>query len=275
MTLFDELFFRFRRHSRFLMLIVLLPVLTAVILSLVLPKEYLSRSSVLPVNSRLSDKARFSSEEIAELYSAFGTGDDLDRLYATARSASVIMKMVDSFNLTGYYRLQHKKSFAREAAAKQLTSSIDIRKTEYGELQIRVWDKEPQMASYICNAIVDRIDKIHKELYQDFYAGSVQKMEQIYSQKLSVARTADPGMEKNDSSLFLPDELAAYRKSITDLRMAMQNPPPSLMILEKAYPSVKPDKPKLWLNVLLTFLVSLFTGVAAVLLFTSDKSRES
>jgi uncharacterized protein involved in exopolysaccharide biosynthesis len=100
-------------------------------------------------------------------------------------------------------------------------------------------------------------------------------MEQIYSQKLSVARTADPGMEKNDSSLFLPDELAAYRKSITDLRMAMQNPPPSLMILEKAYPSVKPDKPKLWLNVLLTFLVSLFTGVAAVLLFTSDKSRES
>jgi len=35
-----------------------------------------------------------------------------------------------------------------------------------------------------------------------------------------------------------------------------------------------PDKPKLLLNVVLTFLVSLFTGIAAVLLFTSDKSRE-
>lgn len=275
MTLLDELFSRVRRHSRFLILIVFLPVLTAIILSLVLPKEYLSRSSILPVNSRLSDKARFSSDEIAELYSAFGTGDDLDRLYATARSASVIMKMVDSFNLTGYYRLHNKKSFAREAAAKELTSSIDIRKTEYGELQIRVWDKEPQMASYICNAIVDRIDKIHKELYQDFYAGSVKKMEQIYSQKLSAARAAEPALEKNDSSQFLPDELAAYRKSITDFRMAMQNPPPTLMVLEKAYPSVKPDKPKLLLNVVLTFLVSLFTGLAAVLLFTSDKSRES
>jgi capsular polysaccharide biosynthesis protein len=275
MTLYDELFSRFKEHSRFLILMVLLPVLTAVVLSLVLPKEYLSRSSILPVNSRLSDKARFNSDEIAELYSAFGTGDDLDRLYATARSASVIMKMVDSFNLTGYYRLQNKKSFAREAAAKELTSSIDIRKTEYGELQIRVWDKEPQMASYICNAIVDRIDKIHKELYQDFYAGSVKKMEQIYSQKLSATRAAEPELEKNDSSLFLPDELAAYRKSITDFRMAMQNPPPTLMVLEKAYPSVKPDKPKLLLNVVLTFLVSLFTGIAAVLLFTSDKSRES
>jgi capsular polysaccharide biosynthesis protein len=204
MTLLDELFIQCRRHSKFLMLIVLLPVLTAIILSLVLPKEYLSKSSILPVNSRLTDKARYSSDEIAELYSAFGNGEDLDRLYATARSGSVIMKIVDSFNLTGYYRLQHKKAFAPEAAAKELRSSIDIRKTEYGELQIRVWDKEPQMASYICNAIVDRIDKIHKELYQEFYAASLKKMEQIYSQKLSLSRTSDPDLEKNDSTLLLP-----------------------------------------------------------------------
>jgi len=275
MTLFDEIFTQCRRHSKFLMLIVLLPVLTAVILSLVLPKEYLSKSSILPVNSRLSDKARYSSDEIAELYSAFGNGEDLDRLYATARSGSLIMKMVDSFNLTGYYRLQHKKAYAAEAAAKELSSSIDIRKTEYGELQIRVWDKEPQMASYICNAIVDRIDKIHKELYLDFYAGSVKRMEQIYSQKLSLARAADSSLNKNDSTLLLGDELAAYRKSIADFRMAMQNPPPTLMVLEKAYPSVKPDKPKLLLNVVLTFLLSLFTGIAAVLFFASDKNRES
>lgn len=268
MTLLDEIFIQCRRHSKFLVLIVLLPVLTAIILSLVLPKEYLSKSSILPVNSHLTDKARYSSDEIAELYSAFGNGEDLDRLYATARSGSVIMKMVDSFNLTGYYRLQHKKALAQEAAAKELSSSIDIRKTEYGELQIRVWDKEPQMASYICNAIVDRIDKIQKELYQEFYASSLQKMEQIYSQKLSLARA-------DDSTLLLGDELAVYRKSIAEFRMAMQNPPPTLMVLEKAYPSVKPDKPKLLLNVVLTFLVSLFTGIAIVLFFAPDKNRES
>lgn len=275
MTLLDEIFTQCRRHSKFLMLIVLLPVLTAIILSLVLPKEYLSKSSILPVNSHLTDKARYSSDEIAELYSAFGNGEDLDRLYATARSGSVILKMVDSFNLTGYYRLQHKKAFAQDAAAKELSSSIDIRKTEYGELQIRVWDKEPQMASYICNAIVDRIDKIQKELYQNFYAASLQKMEQTFSQKLSLARSADPDMEKNDSTLLLGDELAAYRKSIADFRMALQNPPPTLMVLEKAYPSLKPDKPKLLLNMVLTFLVSLFTGIATILFFARDKNRES
>ncbi len=80
--------------------------------------------------------------------------------------------------------------------------------------------------------------------------------------------------EKIDSSLLLSEELSYYRKSIADFRMAMQNPPPTLMVLEKAYPQVKPDKPRLLLNVLATFLVSLFTGVAAILLFTGTKNRE-
>jgi uncharacterized protein involved in exopolysaccharide biosynthesis len=82
-------------------------------------------------------------------------------------------------------------------------------------------------------------------------------------------------MEKNDSTLLLGDELAAYRKSIADFRMALQNPPPTLMVLEKAYPSLKPDKPKLLLNMVLTFLVSLFTGIATILFFARDKNRES
>jgi capsular polysaccharide biosynthesis protein len=274
MTLMDEIFTRFRKHTKFLAMIILLPVLTALILSVLLPKKYVSRASILPVNSRLADKARFTADEIAELYSAFGSGDDLDRLFATARSNTVMLKMVDSFNLTGYYKLKQKKSYAREAAAKKLISESDIRKTEYGELQIRVWDKDSVMAADICNAIVDRVDKMHKELYQGFYAGSLQKLELIYAQKLSQVRAASVNPEKNDSSLMLSDELAQYRKSITDFRMAMQNPPPTLMVLEKAYPQVKPDKPDLLLNVLLTFLVSMFTGVATILLFTSSKNKE-
>lgn len=274
MTLMDELIARFRKHTRFLVLIVLLPVLTALILSVVLPKKYVSRSSILPVNSRLTDKGRFSGDEIAELYSAYGSGDDLDRLYATARSNSVMLKIVDSFNLSGYYKLKQKKNYAREAAARKLASESDIRKTEYGELQIRVWDKDSVMAASLCNAIVDRMDKVHKEMYLDFYAGTLQKLEQTYAQKLSMARSVGTDQGKTDSSLLLSEELSYYRKSIADFRMAMQNPPPTLMVLEKAYPQVKPDKPRLLLNVLAAFLVSLFTGVAAILLFTGTKNKE-
>jgi capsular polysaccharide biosynthesis protein len=276
MTLMDELITRFRKHTMFLVLIVLLPVLMALILSIVLPKKYISRSSILPANSRLTDKGRFSGDEIAELYSAYGSGDDLDRLFATARSYSVMLKIVDSFNLAGYYQLKKNKNYAREAAVKKLISESDIRKTEFGELQIRVWDKDSVMAANICNAIVDRVDKVHKEMYFDFYAGTLQKLEQVYAQKLSIARASDENQEKIDSSLLLSEELAYYRKSIADFRMAMQNPPPAFMVLEKAYPQVKPDKPRFIQDVLVTFLVSLFTGVSAILLFTTGpKNGES
>ena len=275
MTLLDEFFTRIRKHGKYLALMIILPTLIALILSLLLPKKYVSQSSILPVNSRLSDKARFSGDEIAELYSAFGTGDDLDRLFATARSNSVMLKIVDSFNLPGYYKLLHKKLFAREAAAKELIAASDIRKTEYGELQIRVWDKDSQMAANICNAMVDRVDKIHKELYYDFYAGSLQKLEQIYNQRLSSLPPASFDGPISDSLLVLKEELASYRKSIADFRMVLLNPPPTLMVLERAYPRVKPDKPDLLLNVLLTFLVSVFTGMATILLFQGNKSKES
>ena len=55
--------------------------------------------------------------------------------------------------------------------------------------------KNPMMAANICNAIVDRVDKIHKEIYLDFYASTLQKLEQIYAQKLSFAQSCrfEPG----------------------------------------------------------------------------------
>ena len=266
MTVLDELFMQVRNRKRFMALIILLPTLTALILSLVLPKTYLSQASILPVNSRLSDKARFSSEEIAELYSTFGNGDDLDRLFAAARSGSVLMKMVDSFQLVNHYQLSHKKESAREAAVKKLKSSSEIKKTEYGEIQIRVWDTDRQLSADICNAIIDQVEKIHRDLYTSFYARTLNTLEREYAQKLLMAGDSAQNKNTANSALLFAEEFAYYRKSIADNRIALQNPPPSLMILEKAYASVKPDKPDLLLNVLITFLVSAFTGLAAILL---------
>lgn len=275
MTVLDDLFMQISNRKRFMALIILLPTLTALILSLVLPKTYLSQASILPVNSRLSDKARFSSEEIAELYSAFGNGDDLDRLFAAARSASVLMKMVDSFQLVNHYQLSHKKESAREAAVKKLKSSSEIRKTEYGEIQIRVWDTDRQLAADICNAIVEQVDKIHRDLYTTFYARSLNALESEYAEKLLIANdSAQDKISANPAPLFA-EELSYYRKSIADNRIALQNPPPSLMVLEKAYVSVKPDKPDLLMNVLVTFLVSAFTGLAAILLLPAGNKFKS
>jgi uncharacterized protein involved in exopolysaccharide biosynthesis len=69
--------------------------------------------------------------------------------------------------------------------------------------------------------------------------------------------------------------LKEYLRSISDYRMALLNPPPALMVLEKAIPSIRHDRPKVLLNVAATALVGLFTGVAAVLLLPFFKRQRS
>jgi hypothetical protein len=121
--------------------------------------------------------------------------------------------------------------------------------------------------------MIDRVDHINGELYQSFYAGTLQKLEKTYAQKLAILR--DSASNKSETGLLLTEELSYYRKSIADFRMAIQNPPPSLLILEKAYAPVKPDKPDMLLNVLLTFLICSFTGLVFILLQPATQKTES
>jgi capsular polysaccharide biosynthesis protein len=262
MGLLDEIVFRCGKHLRFLLFCTLLPTLLAGMLSLLLPKYYLAQTSVLPVNSRLSDKARFAGEEIAELYSAFGNGDDLDRIFAAAQSADVYRKLTDSFRLVDHYRLQAKGKAAPELAAKTLRKRSEIRKSEYGEMQVRVWDRDPQIAASMANAIVSEVERMHHELYRTFYAGSLASLQRERAVQAVSADSMSASMDER------------YQKNIADFSMAMNHPPPAVMVIEEAMPAVKADRPKFWLNLTATFLVSFFTAIAAILLFTKPLTAE-
>lgn len=262
-----------KRNARFLLAATLLPALASLAVSLILPREYLSRTSVLPANSRFSDRARFANTEIKELYSAFGSGDDLDRLYATLRSHPVMMHIVDSFNLVAHYRLQNRKERAREAALLEFRENCSILKTEYGEIHVKVWDRDRELSARLANAMVSRAERVHQDLYRDYFSSSLQKLETAYA-----------GMKRGLDSIggMGPDSLATdsrvmsnYLRSISDYRMALLNPPPSLMILEKAIPSVRHDRPKYLLNTVAAALVGSFTALAILLLLPFFKRNPS
>lgn len=259
------------RHRRFLLLAVALPTLTALVISLIIPKQYLSKASVLPANSRFSDKSRFTADEITELYSVFSSGDDLDRLYATARSWPVMMKMVDSFGLINHYKIRRANEKGREEALRIFRTKCGIFKTEYGEMHVKVTDRDRVLAASIANAMVFQTEKAHQDLYRDYYSTTLRKLEVAYT----TIQLTDGDVRAGDSIRPVPGapthQLDYYRRAITDIRMALLNPPPALVILERAVPSVKAESPKVVVNVVATFLVSLFTAFAMVLLLPGFK----
>lgn len=240
MSIIQELLPTLRKHMRFLALMVGLPTFVALLICLLLPKEYLSRVSVLPANSRFSDKSRYTAEEITELYSVFSSGDDLDRLYATARSWPVMTKIIDSFGLVKHYRIRKDDERGRENALKMFRKNCGIFKTEYGEMHIKVWDRNRQLAADIANAMVAQTEKAHQEMYRAYYATSLQKLERAYAALQSTEGDVPGG---DSTGLRRPPpthQLDYYRRAMTDLRMALLTPPLRSSYWRKPSPRSKP-----------------------------------
>jgi capsular polysaccharide biosynthesis protein len=225
----------------------------ALVISLLLPNEYVSEASLLPANSKLMDKQRFSENNIQELYSAYGNAEDLDRLFATMHSGAVIHHVADSLKLVEHYGYGDKKN-AKTLAQKKLEKNIKLLRTEYGELRLRAWDKDATIAEQVVNAMVSRTQYVFDEMFRSFYDRSIGRLKD----ELALRNN------KNDSAQVAGKRLqvAEIERKITEYEVAGLNPPAAFFVMEKPSLSLMPDKPKILLNVLITFLASLFTILA-------------
>lgn len=239
-----------RRFRMIFLATLLTPTLLAAVLSLLLPKAYKAQSVLIPVNSRLGDKGRFTGDEIAELYSLFGSGDDLDRLHEAALSEDVYRSLVDSLGLVRHYVIRPDAPAAAEKAKKRLQTLTDVRKTENGALQVRAWDKDPAIALAIVQGITSSLDRTYRELHRTYYQGIV----------ASVSRSLATMMDSTDE-----ETQQLYRKSLTEARIALDNPPPVFAEIEHPVLAVKADRPRVWFNTLLAAALSFLLASGLVL----------
>lgn len=227
--------------------------LLALILSLLMPAEYLSGASLLPSNSKLMDKQRLFGNNIQELYSAYGNAEDLDRLFATMHSSAVINEVADSLKLVSHYELDGRKN-AKSLAQKKLEKNIKLQRSEYGELRLRVWDKDPATAEMIASALISKTQQVFDEMFRLYYDRSINNLNQEL-----IARE---NLVKLDSSLMMRAENVVIKSKISEYQVTKLNPPAAFFVMEKPAVSTIADRPVIWLNVLATFLISLFTMLA-------------
>jgi capsular polysaccharide biosynthesis protein len=140
---------------------------------------------------------------------------------------------------------------------KRLRKLTDINRTPDGALRIRAWDRDAKRAAAIANAFVSEINRVHQDLHRNFYAATAE----------SLRKSLEAQGDSIDSEI--------YQRNITGLSLAARNPPPAVLVVEDAVAAAKPDRPKFWLNVLATFLVSVFVATASLALFTPPRQSAS
>lgn len=237
-----------------LLLFVAIVTAAALIIALLLPKKYYSSSTLFPANTALQDKGRIFNPNIQQLYSGFGSGDDIDRLHAIASSDRMYLFLTDSFQLAKHYGCDGDAEEANDKAVRQVEKLSVIRRTVNGELEVGIWDKDKKLAAGIANTIVSRIQIVYDEMMLNMNENTLSALKDALNKQSNPA----------DSSLLL--------RQISELEININSHPPAFVVVQKAHPAVKAGKPRVFIIVMAGFLISLFFGLLAIVIADKVKS---
>lgn len=288
-----DLFLVLQRRWSLILLLTLAGTAAAYIACLLSPKLYIGTTTALPVNTLVNDKARLFNQNIEALYSEIGTADELDKLEGTAQLDTLFLAVADAHHLAMHYDLDTTAGDALEKAALLLRRRSDITKTGYGELNIKVWDKNNEMAAALANALMQTINAIHERLQTENNRMILQKLKEAYAAKLQAQTIAErKAIEYTGAASLLSDtvikqqlswkdfnrqqnniagELEQYGKLIGEYEMGLKTTPKVLLVVEQARSSPWHDRPKTAQIVLLAFFASLLFSILLAVFVESRK----
>ncbi len=153
------------RRRNFILLLAGLAFLVGLVVYFGAKPKYEARAELLVSNPLYADRTRLFSKEVTVDY--FANEQNNDRALAIANSDQVAREIVRRNNLLRIYNLKADKPGDFETAVKWLRSSLNVRRTELGSIQVAYKDIDPQRAAQIANSAVD----IMQETYQQYFSG--------------------------------------------------------------------------------------------------------
>lgn len=264
----------------------ILVVLTAIVLSCVItwffmPDYFKSTINFYPSNPIMNDRQVLYSQSAGEIeIDYFGSSGDVDRILTLAHTSSIIDYIINRYHLIQHYGIDSTKTLARYNTKKKFEHNYSVIETEYGAIEISVWDTNPDTAASIANHIAYTIDNHNKDMILRDKRLIVETFKkQLKSKEAVVENLKDSiaDMKKMNVSseelLVLDGKLqAAVADYTNDKKILEQNQTTvntdfsTIHVTEAAYPAVRKDKPVRSLIVIGVALGSfLFMIILAVL----------
>ena len=270
-----------QRQWKIITLFVAVSLAVALILLLLLPKQYEATAVATAGNPLLSDKAYLFNPNINQLYSNYGNTDDLDRLYGIANLDTTYKVIVDSFNLVDYYKSSGANNAIRLGmAVLSLKKDVEIQKNEVNQLTVSVWNKNPALAANIANTIINVVQQITaaglKKSYEQnllVIDSTLKDLVSKYGVLVGLGTNAAGQQVDRDVALLdaekttLLEQIKQYQKTYSEIALASKNIQPALIVLQTASPTAKAGKPSVFAWLFGVLVASFSFGLLAVLLY--------
>jgi tetratricopeptide (TPR) repeat protein len=247
-------------------------VILAFIITLLLPKQYLSTATALPANSLVADKARILNANIEALYPEIGLPDELDKLEGTAALDTLFIAVANEFKLDEHYHI-HASDESMDKAVLKLRKNSNISRTGYGELRIKVWDIDRNIAAAMANSFMSKLQALHQHLQNENNLVVLQRLKEAYASKEKLFNNYSDSVVKTGAAQELMaaqkatilEQLKQYQLAMDQYELAIKTNPPVLLSVEKARPAVWSDRPKIFQILVLTAIAAfLFSFLLAV-----------
>ena len=271
-----DIFDLIARWWKRMLAVVLLSLLVVGVITFLKPRKYLSVATALPVSTVGSDKSKIFNENIQYLYAALGSPDELDRIIGTANLDTIYIAVAEQADLFDHYKIKKESEDALAKTAATLKANTKVIKSKYGELQVKVWDTDKTIAPKLANALMEKLQAMHTDLQNAGNEATLAGLHKGSSNILAAIdsinnflRNADITPENAEPytsrRTTLISQLQQYEKLIGEYQLVVDNKAPMLIIVEKAKPALRPDKPRrMQIMIATAVLSSLFALLAAL-----------
>jgi capsular polysaccharide biosynthesis protein len=266
-----------KKSWRFCLSVSIVSAMVASIVILLMKPQYKSSVTLLAGNPQLSDKARLFNQQIKDLYTDFGSGDDLDRIQAFTEMNSTLENVINNNRvLFVYYKSIDSNAIS---VVKYLRKDLTYIKTEKDQLIISCQLTDKNLAAKIVNDIADEAAFQMRQL--------MQKNNQLVIQKLDSTTNAlkenYTNLEKNNISIdparkkliaaeqeTIINQIDQTQKASQEYKLALATQPNFIQVMEKAVPAIETS----WPNKPLIIAVAAILGFvfSALLVFNKNKT---
>ena len=276
-----DIFYLVSKWWKQMLVVLLVSLVTAAIITFIKPRQYLSVTTAVPANSLSYDKGRVFNSNIQSLYSNIGLPDELDIIVGTSRLDTVFLAVTDQFNLFDHYKISDNGE-KRIKAARVLKKYSRVMKSEYGELKVKVWDTDRNLAPQLANAIMNKLKAIHSALQNENNQQALQSLQNainkiqinidsinvLHNNSVPAEGSADPYIIRRK---ILSNQLEEYQKLVGEYQLLIESGSQVLLVVEKARPATWPDTPNRTKILLVTAFFSLIFALFVALILEKRK----
>jgi len=262
-------------HFRvFLVTGILAAILSAVISLLIKP---LYESTVILYPSSNITEAGTLLGEASSKTTLYGDDDATEKLLQVISSEQVRDYLKMKYNLSEHYNIRPTEKYPRTLIAEKMDRYIHSSKTSFGSVEIRVRDRDRELACAMANDIASQADTIFNKLQRNAAAAMLDEISRAYEMQDRLVRQYEDSLENLEGAAVLKayatldtetEYLGLIRGRYIEALALSQQTMPYTLVVDRAVVAEKKVYPRRSIMVIVSTLSVLV--LAALILFVAE-----